>query len=77
VGERVAASLTDPQALGLPFRSWTLDRLAAYLNEERGIALKRSRIGEILPAAGLRWRHQATWFGERSDPAFAAQRGRW
>jgi transposase len=75
VGELVAASLTNPQDLGLPFASWTLDRLTAYLNEERGIAIKRSRIGEILHAEGLRWRQQETWFGERPDPAFAAKRG--
>jgi transposase len=74
VGELIAASLTDPQALGLPFASWTLDRLAAYLNEDRGIAIKRSRIGEILQREGLRWRQQETWFGERPDPAFAAKR---
>ena len=76
IGEVVAASLTDPQALGLPFASWTLDRLAAYLNEERGIAIKRSRIGEVLAAEGLRWRTQEGWFGARPDPAFAAKRGR-
>ena len=33
VGEVVAASLTKPQALGLPFAAWTLDRLAAYMHE--------------------------------------------
>jgi transposase len=76
VGELVAASLTDPRALGQPFGRWTLDRLAAYLNEERGIAMKRSRIGEILQREGLRWRTQETWFGERPDSAFAAKRGR-
>ena len=76
VGEVVATSLTDPQTLGLPFASWTLDRLAAYLNEETGLAIKRSRISEILTAEGLRWREQETWFGERVDPDFAAKRGR-
>ena len=75
VGDLIAASLTDPQALGLPFASWTLDRLAAYLHETKGIAMKRSRIGEILQREGLRWRTQETWFGERPDPAFAAKRG--
>jgi transposase len=75
VGAVIAASLTKPDDLGLPFGSWTLDRLAAYLQEERGIAMKRSRIGEILQAEGLRWRSQETWFGERPDPAFAAKRG--
>jgi transposase len=75
VGEVLAAALTNPQALGLPFGAWTLDRLAAYLNEERSIAIKRSRIGEILQAEGLRWRTEETWFGERPDPAFAEKRG--
>lgn len=75
VGELVAASLTDPQQLGLPFGSWTLDRLAAYLQEQKGIAMRRSRIGEIVHAEGLRWRQQETWFGERPDPAFAEKRG--
>jgi len=75
VGEVLAASLTPPDELGQPFGSWTLDRLEAYLNEAKGIAIKRSRIGEILHAEGLRWRQQETWFGERPDPAFAEKRG--
>jgi len=74
VGAVVEASLTSPEALGLPFASWTLDRLAAYLHEARGIPIKRTRIGEILVAEGLRWRTQETWFGERVDPAFAEKR---
>jgi transposase len=75
IGTVIATSLTPPDDLGLPFGSWTLDRLAAYLHEEQGIAIKRSRIGELLQAEGLRWRTQETWFGERVDPAFAAKRG--
>jgi len=75
IGAVVATSLTRPDDLGLPFGCWTLDRLAAFLNEERSIAIKRSRIGEILQAEGLRWRTEETWFGERPDPAFAAKRG--
>ncbi len=76
IGTVVATSLTPPDDLGLPFASWTLDRLAAYLHEVKGIAIKRSRIGELLQAEGLRWRTQETWFGERVDPAFAEKRGR-
>jgi transposase len=71
----IATALTDPKTLDLPFASWTLDRLAAYLNERKGIAIKRSRIDEILLAEGLRWRRHETWFGERVDPAFAEKRG--
>jgi len=76
VGAVVAASLARPDDLGLSFGTWTLDRLAAYLNGERGIAIKRSRIGEVLQAEGLRWRTEETWFGARPDPAFAEKRGR-
>ena len=70
----IAAALTAPRRLGLPFASWTLDRLAAYLLEHQGIAMRRSRIGEILLAEGLRWRRHETWFGERVDPEFAEKR---
>lgn len=75
VAEVIAAALTKPDDLGLPFGSWTLDRLATYLNEQKGIGIKRSRIDEILIAEGLRWRQQETWFGERVDPDFAEKRG--
>ena len=71
----IAAALTDPTTLQLPFACWTLDRLAAYLTEHKSIGMKRSRIGEILIAEGLRWRRHETWFGERVDPDFAEKRG--
>ena len=71
----VAAALTSPRSLGLPFASWTLDRLAAYLLEHKGIAMRRSRIDEVLLKEGLRWRRHETWFGERVDPEFAEKRG--
>src|SRR5512143_3437836 len=73
--EVIAAALTDPKSLGLPFGCWTLDRLRAYLHEHKGIGMKRSRISEILVDEGLKWRHQETWFGERVDPQFAEKRG--
>lgn len=67
VGELVAAALTKPADLGLPFGSWTLDRLEAYLSEAKGIPIKRSRIDQLLLAEGLRWRTQETWFGDRAS----------
>jgi transposase len=75
VSALIAAVLTKPTDLGLPFANWTLDRLVAYLSEERGIAMKRSRVDEILIAEGIRWRTQETWFGARVDPDFARKRG--
>jgi transposase len=71
----VQTALTDPQTLSLPFASWTLDRLVSYLKEAKGLPIKRSRLGEILLAEGLRWRKQEHWFGERVDPDFAKKRG--
>jgi transposase len=75
VGEVVATALTNPKSLELPFASWTLDRLEAYLNETKGLAIKRTRIDDILVGEGLRWRKQETWFSERVDPEFAEKRG--
>jgi len=72
--EVIAAALTDPQSLGLPFASWTLDRLRADLSEHKGIGIKRTRIDEILIAEGLRWRKQETWFGQKVDPEFAEKK---
>ena len=72
----ISAALSDPQKLELPFAAWTLDRLEQYLNERRGITIKRSRISDLLLAEGLRWRKQENWFGERVDPDFAEKRGR-
>ncbi len=69
VGEVIATALTNPRSLDLPFASWTLDRLTAYLTEEKDIPIKRSRIDELLIEEGLRWRTQETWFGERVDPS--------
>jgi transposase len=71
VGEVIAASLTDPKRLGLPFGCWSVRRLEAYLNEAKGIPIKRSRIDELLLAEGLRWRTQESWFGERAEAPFA------
>jgi transposase len=76
VGEIIATALTPPKTLGLPFSSWTLDRLVAYLSEHKAITMHRSRLDEVLLTEGLRWRKQETWFGERVDPEFAQKRGR-
>lgn len=75
VGLVIQTALTPPKELDLPFGSWTLDRLVAYLSEHKQIAMKRSRISEIFRHEGLRWRQQEGWLGERVDPDFAAKRG--
>ncbi|WP_020471420.1 helix-turn-helix domain-containing protein [Zavarzinella formosa] len=74
--EVIAAALTKPADLGLPFGCWTLDRLVAYVAEAKGLAIKRSRVDELLQAERLRWRTQETWFGSRVDPEFAQKKRR-
>ena len=69
------AARTRPSELGLPYSSWTFERLATYVNEQLGIKMKKTRIFGILREEGLRWRKQETWFGERLDPEFVQKRG--
>ena len=71
----ITAALSRPAELGLPFASWTLDRLVNHLGE-RGIGMRRSRVGEVLLAEGLKRRQEETWFGARVDPDFTRKRGR-
>src|SRR4051812_44177706 len=73
-GAVIDAALPRPADPGLPFASRTLERLVAHLTG-RGIAMRRSRVGEILVREGPRWRREETWFGERVDPDFARKRG--
>jgi transposase len=54
----IATALTKPEILGLPFAAWTLDRLATYVHEVKGIAMQRSRIDEILPHEDLHYRRK-------------------
>ena len=63
---------------GSQLTAWVLvgTGVVAYLSEAKGIAMRRSRIGEVLQREGLRWRQEETWFGARVDPDFARKRGR-
>ena len=72
----IATSLTNPAELGLPFASWTTERLHSYLHEHCGLQMGKTRMFKLLQAEGLRWYQQEGWFGERVDPDFAKKRGR-
>jgi transposase len=67
VTEVINTAKTSPRALGLSFASWTLDRLATYLREHRGITMKRSRIDEILLAQDLHFGASGSRRRQRSD----------
>lgn len=71
----VETSLTSPQKLGLPFGTWSCQRLGDYLAEHHGVRISNTHIGEILHKEGLRWKKQESWFTETLDPAFAEKRG--
>jgi transposase len=73
----IATALTKPQDLQLAFGSWAFDRLETYLNQQKGIGIKRWRFDDILIAEGLYWRTQETWLGQKVDPDFAEKRGAW
>jgi len=45
--EVVAAALTNPLELDLPFARWTRNRLQVYLNEYKGSGIKRSRRDQL------------------------------
>jgi len=40
----IATALTPPEHLGLPFASWTLDRIEAYVNAQKGSATSGARL---------------------------------
>jgi transposase len=71
----VETSLTSPQELGLPFATWTRQRLRDYLLEQHQLEISVTRIGELLHEEGLRWKTQEAWFTEKLDPSFAEKRG--
>ena len=73
----VASALSAPSELGLPYGEWTLERLAAYLKEHKGIPMSPARVGVVLREEGLRWQRQERWLGYKAviDEEFVQKRG--
>ncbi len=71
----LATARTNPAELGLPFASWTMERLHTYLGEACDIQMGKTRMFDLLQQEGLRWYTQEGWFGERVDPDFEKKRG--
>jgi len=63
-------ALTHPADLALPYAHWTLERLQRYLNECESIAIRHSRLADILHASRISFRPRPTdqylYFGDRS-----------
>lgn len=47
------AARTRPNELGLPYSSWTFERLASCVKEQLGLSMKKTRIFEILSGGRL------------------------
>lgn len=75
-GQMVLTAKTKPEQLGMAFGHWTLDRLVEYVNQQLGIAISRSQLGEVLHQEGLKWYQEKTYFTESPDPQFVEKRGR-
>lgn len=66
----VEAATTRPDALGLPFSSWTLAKLRRYLREQHAIDLSREGLRQLLARHGLSWKKAKSW-QQSQDPNFA------
>src|SRR5260370_5015487 len=66
----VEAATTRPDALGLPFPTWTLSKLRRYLRETQAIRLSREGVRQLLARHGLSWKQPKSW-QHRPDPQFA------
>jgi len=69
----VEAATTRPDALGLPFSSWTLAKLCRYLREAHALLLSREGVRQLLARHGLSWKTAKSW-QESPDPHFAERK---
>ncbi|MGH2720771.1 MAG: helix-turn-helix domain-containing protein [Actinomycetota bacterium] len=58
----------DPQAVGLPFTTWSIAKLRAYLVERRVVkTISEERLRQILAEEGITCQRTKTWEGS-PDP---------
>lgn len=69
------AARSSPSALGQPFTTWSLTKLAGYLAEQRRLPVSTKSIRRVLREAGIRWQATKTWKASR-DPDFAEKMAR-
>src|SRR5690606_28385943 len=66
---------STPSALGQPFTTWSLTKLADYLAEHHRLPVSVETIRRVLREAGISWQATKTWKASR-DPDFAAKMDR-
>jgi transposase len=66
---------TPPQQVGLPFTTWSLNKLVEHLRARHRIQISIDTVRRILRVAGVRWQATKTWKASR-DPRFAEKMAR-
>lgn len=69
----IECATTRPVDLGLPFPTWSLNKLRRYLATQRQIVLSREGLRQLLARHGLSWKKARSW-QHSSDPLFACKR---
>jgi transposase len=80
VQELERVSELDPRTLGLPFTSWTLNRLRLYLAEQTDILLSYTRFRALMSREGYRWKtpkHDLSHLQDRPAQETIAQITEW
>jgi transposase len=66
---------STPSALGQPFTTWSLAKLADYLAAHHRLPVSVETIRRVLREADIRWQATKTWKASR-DPDFATKMAR-
>jgi transposase len=69
----IEVATSRPEALGLPFPTWSLGKLRRYLRETEAIDLSREGVRQLLARAGLAGKKAKSW-QESRDPHFAERK---
>jgi DDE superfamily endonuclease/Winged helix-turn helix len=69
----IECATTSPSALGLPFPTWTLNKLRRYLAATQQFHLSREGLRQLLVRHGNSWKKARSW-QHSPDPQFAAKR---
>jgi len=64
---------TRPSELGLPFPTWTLNKLRRYLAQQQQISLSPEGLRQLLARHGLSWKKARSW-QQSTDPQFREKR---
>jgi transposase len=69
----IECATTPPRALGLPFPTWTLNKLRRYLATTQQLHLSREGLRQLLVRHGISWKKARSW-QHSPDPLFEEKR---